>query len=69
MQILYNNVNTQKNTGVKCMFNISLPLNDIDFKTLEKEIYQRVFKFVPVEEKDKYGNFKIDQIVEIPRAN
>jgi hypothetical protein len=29
----------------------------------------RVFKFVPVEEKDKYGNFKIDQIVEIPRAN
>ena len=29
----------------------------------------RVFKFVPVEERDKYGNFKIDQIVEIPRAN
>ncbi len=29
----------------------------------------RVFKFVPVNEKDKYGNFKIDEIVEIPRAN
>lgn len=29
----------------------------------------RVFKFVAVEEKDKYGSFKIDQIVEIPRAN
>lgn len=29
----------------------------------------RVFKFVPVEEKDKYSDFKIDQIVEIPRAN
>jgi len=27
------------------MFNISLPLNDIDFKTLEKEIYQRVLKY------------------------
>lgn len=29
----------------------------------------RVFKFVPVKEKDQYGNYKIDQIVEIPRAN
>ncbi len=29
----------------------------------------RVFKFVPVEEKDKYGTFKIGDIVEIPRAN
>lgn len=29
----------------------------------------RVFKFVPVNEKDEYGNFKIDEIVEIPRAN
>lgn len=28
-----------------CMFNISLPLNDIDFKTLEKEIYQRVLGY------------------------
>lgn len=29
----------------------------------------RVFKFVPIEEKDKYSNFKVEQIVEIPRAN
>ncbi|HHY42708.1 MAG TPA: hypothetical protein GX514_07670 [Thermoanaerobacterales bacterium] len=29
----------------------------------------RVFKFVPVNEKDEYGNFKIDEILEIPRAN
>lgn len=29
----------------------------------------RVFKFVPIKEKDQYGNYKIDQIVEIPRAN
>lgn len=29
----------------------------------------RVFKFVPVNEKDGYGNIKIDEIVEIPRAN
>lgn len=29
----------------------------------------RVFKFVPVKEKDQYGNYKIDQIIEIPRAN
>jgi len=29
----------------------------------------RVFKFVPVNEKDVYGNIKIDEIVEIPRAN
>ena len=27
------------------MFNISLPLNEIDFKTLEKEIYQKVLKY------------------------
>lgn len=37
------------------MFNISLPLNDIDFKTLEKEIYQRVLK---------YGREKIKSILE-----
>jgi len=29
----------------------------------------RVFKFVPVNEKDGYGNIKIDEIIEIPRAN
>jgi len=29
----------------------------------------RVFKFVPVNEKDGYGNIKIDQVVEIPKAN
>jgi hypothetical protein len=29
----------------------------------------RVFKFVPVQEKDIYGSFKIDYIMEIPRAN
>lgn len=29
----------------------------------------RVFKFVPVKEKDQYGNYKIKQIIEIPRAN
>jgi hypothetical protein len=29
----------------------------------------RVFKFVPVEESNEYGNIKIEQIVEIPRAN
>lgn len=29
----------------------------------------RVFKFVPIKEKDQYGNYKIDQIKEIPRAN
>lgn len=28
----------------------------------------RVFKFVPVEEKDQYGNIKINEIVEIPQA-
>jgi len=28
----------------------------------------RVFKFVPVEEKDQYGNIKISEIVEIPQA-
>lgn len=28
----------------------------------------RVFKFVPVQEKDKYGNYKIDNIVEIQQA-
>lgn len=29
----------------------------------------RVFKFVPVYEKDQYSDYKIDQIVEIPKAN
>jgi hypothetical protein len=29
----------------------------------------RVFKFVPVQEKDQYGNFKVDYIMEIPKAN
>lgn len=29
----------------------------------------RVFKFVPVKEKDQYSDYKIDHIVEIPRAN
>ncbi|MCR4429820.1 MAG: hypothetical protein NUV45_02235 [Tepidanaerobacteraceae bacterium] len=28
----------------------------------------RVFKLVPVQEKDQYGNYKIDNIVEIPQA-
>ncbi|AYO30209.1 hypothetical protein D2962_05895 [Biomaibacter acetigenes] len=28
----------------------------------------RVFKFVPVPEKDNYGNYKIDNIIEIPEA-
>ncbi|WP_353682069.1 UPF0236 family transposase-like protein, partial [Tepidanaerobacter sp. EBM-49] len=37
------------------MFNISLPLNDIDFKTLEKEIYQRVLR---------HGREKIKSILE-----
>lgn len=38
-------MSAQQNTGVMCMFNISLPLNEIDFKTLEKEIYQKVLKY------------------------
>jgi hypothetical protein len=37
MHILYNNVSRQRNTGVICMFNVSLTLNDIGFKTLEKK--------------------------------
>lgn len=28
----------------------------------------RVFKFVPVQQKDQYGNYKIDNIIEIPQA-
>ncbi|HHW01517.1 MAG TPA: hypothetical protein GXX35_01645 [Thermoanaerobacterales bacterium] len=28
----------------------------------------RVFKFVPIQEKNQYGNYKIDNIIEIPEA-
>jgi hypothetical protein len=29
----------------------------------------KVFKFVPIQEKDEYGSFKVDYIMEIPKAN